>query len=190
MPATKDEIADTFWALTERYGYRRTSISDIVGALHISKKTVYDFFPDKETLYRFALERWARGQRSRLEALLTETTVRGRFEQAARIAFAHAREGFAGVGGADASEPSDIVDRVNTQVFGPLIRDLIEEGNAAGEFRVTRPDLAAALCVAIGTEAVRRMRHVPGDSPEEYAIRAMLRVLDEDGEGRGTGGRP
>lgn len=183
MPATKDEIADTFWTLTERYGYRRTTVADTAGALRISKKTIYDHFRDKESLYRFSLERWSGAQRRRLEALLTEPTVRGRFEQAARIAFADAREASARRGSADASEPAEIVDRVNAKVFGPLIRDLIEEGNAAGEFRVSRPDLAASLCVAIGTEAVRRMLHVPGDSPEEYAIRAMLRVLDEGGEG-------
>jgi AcrR family transcriptional regulator len=189
MPATKDQIADAFWKLTERYGYRRTAVLDVARVLRISKKTVYDFFPDKETLFRFAQERWARGQRDRVEGMLTETSARGRLVQVARIAFSHAREGFAGEGGADLSEPSEIVDRVNTEVFGPLIRDLIEEGNAAGEFRVSRPDLAASFCVAVGTDAVRRLRNDSEgrdrDETEEEAIRAMLRILGaSDREGR------
>lgn len=188
MPATKEEIGDMFFALTRRYGYRRTTVSDVAGALRISKKTIYDHFPDKESLYRFALERWAIAQRNRVEGMLTETTARGRFEQVARIAFSHAREGFAEE--ADASEPPEVVDLVNNKVFGPLIRDLIEAGNAAGEFRVSRPDLAASICVAIGTEVVRTMRNAPDEGLEDYAIRTMLRVLGgEDGkDGEGTDG--
>lgn len=175
MPATKEEIADKFLALTQRYGYRRTVVADVAGALRISKKTIYDHFPDKESLYRFALERWAIGQRNRVERMLTENTARGRFEQVARIAFSHAREGLAEE--AEVSEPSEIVDLVNTKVFGPLIRDLIEEGIGAGEFRVSRSDLAASFCVSVGTEAVRRMRDNPKDLTEEEALRAMLRIL-------------
>lgn len=188
MAATKEEIADTFLALTRRYGYRRTAIADVSGALRISKKTIYDHFPDKESLYRFALERWARGQRDRVEGMLTATTARGRFEQVARIAFSHAREGLAEE--ADASEPPEVVDLVNNKVFAPLIRDLIEAGNAAGEFRVSRPDLAASICVAIGTEVVRTMRHAPAEGLEDYAIRTMMRVLAGDDAESGVGREP
>jgi len=177
MPATQEEIADTFWRLTERYGYRRTAVADVAGALRISKKTIYDFFKDKESLYRYALERWARGQRCLVESLLTESSARGRLEQIARIAFGQSRENFRETGGPESPESGEIVDRVNSHVFGPLIRDLIEEGIGAGEFRVSRPDLAASFCVSVGTEAVRRIRDNPKDPTEEEALRAMLRIL-------------
>ena len=77
-----------------------------------------------------------------------------------------------------------------TEVFAPLIRDLIEAGNAAGEFRISRPDLAASICVAIGTEVVRTMRHAPGEGLEDYAIRTMLRVLAGDDSESGAGREP
>lgn len=177
MPATKDEIAMEFRKLVLRYGYRRAAVEDVARALRISKKTIYEVFPSKEDLYRYAVELWATEQRRHVESMLTETTVLGRIQQATSIAFADARRGFVTNPYQDSSEPPEILAQVNAQVFGPMIRDLLVQGNASGEFHVEDPDMTAAFGMAIGTEAVRMIGEDPSSHPEDAALDAIGRLV-------------
>ena len=140
MPATKDEIALTFMGLTVRYGFKRTAVEDVARALRISKKTIYEYFPSKDAMLEYALELAALQQRRRVESLLTETTALGRSLEITRIALSDARAGFAANPGLDLAEPPELQTRVNDRVYGPMIRDLLEQGIAAGEFEVADVD--------------------------------------------------
>ncbi len=177
MPATKDEIANEFRRLVLHHGYRRAAVEDVARSLRISKTTIYELFASKEELYGYAVELWAREQRRHVESLLTATGALGRIEQVVEIAFVDARRGFGANPYDDASEPSEIVAQVNARVFGPMIRDLIEQGNASGELHVDDPEMTAAFAVAIGTEAVRRLRDDPASAPEAAALSALRRLL-------------
>lgn len=177
MPATKDEIAATFGKLVLRYGYRRASVDDLARALRISKQTIYEYFGTKEGLYRTSVELWATQQRQRVESALTETSALGRITEVTAIAFADARRSFAANPHSDATEPPEIVDEVNAQVFGPMVRDLIVQGNETGELQVEDPEMTAAFAVAIGTEAARMMRDDPSSRPENTALDAMRRLV-------------
>ena len=177
MPATKDEIAIEFRRLLLRYGYRRAAVEDVARALRVSKKTIYEIFPSKEDLYRYSVELWATEQRRRVESMLTETSALGRIVQVTSIAFADARRGFESNPYQDATEPPEILAQVNAQVFGPMIRDLLVQGNASGELNVEDPHMTAAFLVAIGTEAVRMLREDPSSHPEEAALDAIRRLV-------------
>ena len=177
MPATKDEIAAAFGELALRYGYRRASVDDLAGTLHISKQTIYEYFGTKTDLYRASVELWATQQRQHVESLLTETAALGRIVEVTRIAFADARRGFEANPRKDATEPPEIVAEVNARVFGPMVQGLIEEGNEAGEFHVEDPEMTAIFAMAIGTEAVRMMRDDPSSRAPEAALDAMRRLV-------------
>jgi AcrR family transcriptional regulator len=177
MPATRDEIAATFGGQALRFGYRRASVDDVARALHISKQTIYEHFGTKEGLYRASVELWATQQRQRVESLLTETSALGRITEATTIAFADARRSFEANPYGDATEPPEIVAEVNARVFGPMIRDLIVQGNETGELHVKDPETTAALAVAMGVEAVRMMRDDPSGRTQEAALEAMRRLV-------------
>jgi AcrR family transcriptional regulator len=187
MPATKDEIAVEFRKVVLRHGFRRAAVEDVARSLRISKKTIYDFFGSKEDLYGYAVELWAAEQRRHVESMLTETTALGRITQVTSIAFADARRGFASNPHDDATEPPEILARVNARVFKPMIRDLLMQGNASGELCVEDPDMTAAFFVAIGTEAVRMLREDPSSRPEGAALDAIRRLVP--GTVRTTRGR-
>jgi AcrR family transcriptional regulator len=177
MPATKDEIALTFMGLTVRYGFRRTAVEDVARALHISKKTIYEYFPSKEAILEYALELAALQQRQRVESLLSESSALGRALQVTRIALADAREGFAQNPGLDLVEPPQIQTRVNDRVYGPLIRELLAQGIAAGEFEVADIDLTSRFVQALGMEAVRQIHDDPESRPEEATVEAVRRLI-------------
>jgi AcrR family transcriptional regulator len=177
MPATKDEIARKFSELAFRYGYRRTAVEDVARELHISKKTIYEFFPSKSDLLEYAIELGAGEQRRRVESLLTETTALGRMLQAVSIALADARRFFESSPHPDMVEPAEITTQVNARVFGPMVHDLVAEGIAAGEFDVPDPDLTTAFGMAVGMEAIRLIRDDPASRPEAAALDAIRRLV-------------
>ena len=177
MPATRDEIAASFGEQAARYGYRRASVDDVARALHVSKQTIYEHFGSKEGLYRASVELWATQQRRRVESMLTGTSALGRITEATVIAFADARRAFEANPYGDTTEPPEIMAEVNAQVFGPMLCDLIVEGNETGELHVKDPETTAALAVAMGLEAVRLMRDDPSGRAEEAALEAMRRLV-------------
>lgn len=177
MPATKDEIALTFMALTFRFGFRRTAVEDVAKALRISKKTIYEHFPSKEAMLEYALELAALEQRRRVESLLTEETALGRVVEVARIALADARAGFEQNTTMELAEPPELQARVNDRVYGPMVRELLKQGIAAGEFEVADVAMTSRFVQAIGLEAVRQIRDAPASRPEEATIQAMRRLI-------------
>lgn len=181
MPAGKDQIALTFMGLAFRYGFRRTSVEDVARALRISKKTIYEHFASKEALLEHALELAALEQRRRVESLLTETTALGRTLQATRIALADARAGFRENPGVDPVDP-EIQAAVNDRVYGPMVRDLLEQGVAAGEFRVADVVMTSRFVQVVGMEAVRQLHDDPEGHVEEATVEAVRRLVAGGGE--------
>ena len=176
MPATKDEIALAFMGLAMRYGFRRAAVEDVARALRISKKTIYECFPSKDALTEYALELAALQQRQRVESLLAETTALGRTLQITRIALSDARAGFAQNPGVELVD-QDLQTRVNDRVYGPMVRDLLAQGVAAGEFEVADIGLTSRFLQAIGLEAVRQIGDDPECDPEEATVQAIRRLI-------------
>lgn len=188
MPATKDEIAATFMDLAFHYGYRRTAVEDVARRLSISKKTIYEYFPSKEALLEYALELGAQGQRARVESLLTDATALGRALEATRIALTDARAFFEQSPSAEMVEPPELQAQINERVYGPMVRDLLEQGVAAGEFQVADVELTTKFVLVVGMEGVRLIRGDPTSHPEEATIQAVRRLITgESGAGTPAG---
>ena len=182
MPATKDEIALTFMGLAVRYGFKRTAVEDVAKALRISKKTIYEHFASKEAVFEHALELAALEQRRRVESLLTERTALGRALEITRVALADARAGFAQHPGLELVD-AELQAQVNDRVYGPMVRDLLEQGVAAGEFEVVDIDLTSRFVQAVGMVAVRQLHDDPASRPEEATVEAIRRLI-AGGDGR------
>jgi len=177
MPATKDEIAAKFMELAFHFGYRRTAVEDVARELHISKKTVYEHFSSKDDLMRYALGLTARGQRARVESMLTATTALGRVQQVIGIALADVRAFYESRPHGEMAEPPEIQAEINQLVYAPMVSDVLVQGVEAGEFAVTDPDVTAAFVVAMGMEAVRMIREDPACHPEELLFEAVRRLI-------------
>jgi AcrR family transcriptional regulator len=169
-------------ALAVRFGFRRTAVEDVARQLRISKKTIYEYFPSKDAMLEYALELAALEQRRRVESLLTEATALGRALQVTRIALADARAAFAQNPGLEIAEPRELQTRVNDRVYGPMVRDLLAQGIAAGEFKVADVDLTSRFVQAIGLEAVRQLHDDPESHPEEATIQAIRRLITGESE--------
>jgi AcrR family transcriptional regulator len=188
MPASRDEIAAVFMGLAFRYGFKRTSVEDVAKVLHISKKTIYEAFPSKEAMLEYALELTALGQRRSVEARLTETSALGRALETVRMALADARAGFAANPSVDLVDP-ELQAEVNDRVYGPMVRDLLESGVAAGAFQIADVEMTSRFVMAIGMEAVRQIHDEPESRPEEAAVEAVRRMIVGERAGAAGAGR-
>jgi len=177
VPATKDEIAAKFMELAFRWGYRRTAVEDVARELHISKKTVYEYFSSKDDLLRYALEQAARQQRARVESLLTAPTALGRVQQVIGVALGDVRAFYESQPSPEMVEPPELTQQINDLVYQPMVRDVLAQGAAAGELDVPDPDLTASFVVAMGMEAVRMIRDDPTSRPEEALTEAVRRLV-------------
>lgn len=179
MPATRDEIALTFMGLAFRYGFRRASVDDVARALRISKKTIYEVFPSKKAMLEYGLELAALDQRRSVEARLTETSALERALEIVRVALADARAGFAANPGVELVDP-DLQAAVNDRVYGPMVRDLLRAGVAAGAFRVVDVETTSRFVQAIRMDAARQIHDDPDSRPEDAAVEAIRRLIVGD----------
>jgi AcrR family transcriptional regulator len=181
MACTKDEMARTFLALADRFGYRRATVEEVAERCRISKKTIYGLFESKAALYEYALGLWAEDQRAAVEARLTAGTSVRRLAQWVELAFADARESAGSDRNPDADGPAELVAEVNERVFAPLITDLLVRGNEEGAWTVADPELTARFCVAVGVEGVARLLHDRGRDTEAATLETIRRIVGVQG---------
>ena len=72
-----DRAMEVFW----RRGYLGTSLSDLTTAMGINRPSLYAAFGNKESLFRKALDHYARGPSSYLSEALQEPTARAVVER-------------------------------------------------------------------------------------------------------------
>jgi AcrR family transcriptional regulator len=188
MPATKDEIAQKFMDLAFRFGYRRTAVEDVARALRISKKTIYEYFPSKTALLQYALELGAQGQRRRVEARITESTALGRALEVVGIALADARAFFESNPSEEMVEPPELQAQVNERVYGPMVRELLRQGVAAGEFALPDIDMTTRFVLVVGMEAVRVIHEDLTSHPEQATLDAIRRLITGESRSGAAGG--
>jgi len=140
--------------LVQLYGMRKVTVDEIAAELHISKKTIYRHFPDKDALLLAAVSSIADFHLGEVSRIIDEKKS--------------LRESIAGIG--------QVLQHLQTQITPPMFRDLqnmpelwahidakrsavlqrfhelIELGQAQGEIR---PEINAKLLAAILVEAVR-----------------------------------
>jgi AcrR family transcriptional regulator len=78
--AALDAAMRVFW----RNGYLGTSLSDLTGAMGISRPSLYAAFGNKEALFRKALARYATGPAAYIRQAVEEPTARGVAERMMR----------------------------------------------------------------------------------------------------------
>lgn len=164
--AKKAAILDAAEALFITEGYERTSVDAIAARAQVSKRTVYDHFADKETIFLRALGRVNDALVTTLRAAIDEELVPGREVREALTAF-----GDRVVNRAFASSEYVVFRRLDSQQRPGLhlpqaVRDrpeqMLEERfaelAAEGTIRTNDPALAArhftALTIRLALEAL------------------------------------
>lgn len=149
---TREAILDATDTLMQRFGFRKMTMDDIAKEAGISKRTIYTYFPSKEEVGLSSIARVVALAQSRMakafegkgshSARLREMLVGRVMARVESVRDYHQSldELF------EAVRPAYMERRKqNFETETEMIRDLIDQGNAAGEFAVENAKRAAEM---------------------------------------------
>jgi TetR/AcrR family transcriptional regulator, mexJK operon transcriptional repressor len=181
----KTAVLDAAEALFVTDGYERTSVDAIAARARVSKRTVYDHFGDKETVYLQVLERVNEALTTAIRAAIEEELPAGRDLREALTAFGSriAGQTFSSsdyLAFRRLSVQQRAVPRLPRAVRDRperMLADRFAGLAAAGEIRAADPHLAArhftALTISLALEAVL--------DPDEGSAPPDLEAIITDG---------
>jgi AcrR family transcriptional regulator len=165
-----------------RYGPRKTTMAEVAREAGCSRATLYTHFPSKRALYAGLLDRdTAEFLREIERAAASPGSARRKLRDVVS-ATVRSYAGSPVLRGAVAGDEEMALERVarsavesyETQVIA-LLRRLLEEGVAAGDFRPLDAEAVAYLMVQLGRVLVTR--EVAGRA--DFAFERILSVMDD-----------
>jgi AcrR family transcriptional regulator len=153
MNATQQQIADAFERHVAQHGYDGTTLDDIARELKISKKTIYVHFESKRDIYAQVVERQARRMKTELAASVALLpTYAARVQEAVRSVLEVGRAHIAATEREEWLHEYEIAADAFRAANGELLRELVQSGMNAGEFRAGDAWLAERMVTAMVVE--------------------------------------
>ncbi len=152
-----DALVDLFLA----EGFAQVTLGDMAARLRCSKSTLYTLATSKEQLVRVATVHFFRRATEQVEAQIASVPNARERITAYLSAVGTALQGASGqfMADLDAFPPAREVYETNTRIAARRVKEMIDEGVAAGAFRDVHAafagDLAATMMVRIQQRAVR-----------------------------------
>lgn len=190
---TRQIIVDTAERFFRDIGYQKTTVADIAKSLRMSPANVYRFFDSKKAINEAVLERYKREQEEAIADIAAEPRpAADRLRDILLVSFRLNAARFA-----DHLRMQEMVcaameeswDAIlgHIERFDAVLRRVIADGVASGEFRAVDPQQATG-CVR--TAMIRFMHpllitqceHIPGPSAEEmtaFIMRGLERLRAE-----------
>jgi AcrR family transcriptional regulator len=189
MPATKNQIADTFLRHVERFGYGKASVEDVAAELGISKRTIYQHFSGKQDLYAYVVGRIAEAQRVQLsDAIADVPGWAPKMERFLTLVVGGMRRHIQETSKADWMQEFEVAVDAMAGAYGAIATELIRSGFEAGEFEFADAHLANDLIGAMLTHYGVLVREDNDYDADEALVAAIMRMLGARGADRGRRG--
>lgn len=185
---TRTSIVDTAERFFRDIGYQKTTVADIAKSLRMSPANIYRFFDSKKAINEAVLERFKGELEQAMRAIARRDLPAGeRLREMLLTAYRINSARFADqmrmnemVCAAMEESWDAIIEHIER--FDAVLREVVAEGVASGEFRAVDPVLATRC---IRTAMIRfhhpllmaQCERMPGPSPEE-AIAFLLSALE------------
>lgn len=172
---TKQRIAETFERHLEEFGYDSTNLDEVARKLRISKKTIYVHFAGKRGIYAHIVSRRARQMKMELAASVARLpSYSARVEAAVRALLDSARGHIFRTGEDEWLREYEVAADAFRQANGELLRELVQGGMDAGEFRAGDSGLVEKMVAAMIVEYLLLLNADPSyDRDEELRERIM-----------------
>lgn len=153
MNTTKQRITEAFERRVESDGYDKANLDDIARELKISKKTIYAHFDGKRDIYATVVARTAQRMKLQLAATVAPLpTYRQRVEAAVRSLLDVARAHIDETGEDEWLREYEIAADAFRKANGDLLRELVQGGMDAGEFKSGDAPLVERMVTAMIVE--------------------------------------
>ena len=147
----REQLFDALVGLLLAEGFAHLTLDDIATRLRCSKRTLYALAPSKEQLVSAAVVHFFRAATERVEAAVKSAASAadrvGGYLRAVAVELAPASPAF--FDDVAAFEPAAEVYRRNTRSAARRVRELVDEGIAAGDFRAVHAEFVADVVTAV-----------------------------------------
>jgi len=174
----RDEIADVFMKHFHHFGFKKTSVDEVAGELHISKKTIYEYFDSKEDIFRFIIQREA--DRSRIameEKLKSGKTASEKIAALMQMIFATADSYIRKSRNLDFQNQEEIAMPTFRAAYEGLLSKIIKEGNQAGELKSCKTDLELSFVKAVIFHALQEYRSNQDNGIEPATLEVVMKMI-------------
>ena len=176
--AQKQAIADAFKKHFQHFGFKKTSVDDISDELHISKKTIYQYFSTKEEIFYYVVSQIARQYLKGMETDLKQfPTWREKFAQLIHMIFNEARKWLKENDAFEFRYKYEIAELAFKDAYSELMKQLLQQGIEAGEFASAPVDLTVRMIQGMISESMRLVSANPDLAVEEHLSGAILKLL-------------
>lgn len=176
--ATKQQIADVFSKHVERFGYAKTTLDEVARELRISKKTLYVHFDGKQDIYRHVVAGRAAQEQAQMRQVLSGTpTYTAKLEMLMRYVVGAARAHIHETTADEWLQEYEVAADAFRQAHGDLMRELVAEGMAAGEFRQGDARLVEKMVAAMIVEYLLMVNVDPTYDRDDELMERTLRFI-------------
>lgn len=155
MSTTSQQIAESFERHVNNHGYARTTLDEVARDLKISKKTIYVHFDGKRDIYAHVVTRQAQREKMRLAAsVATLPDYAARVEAVVRSVLDMARVHIEETSRDEWLHEYEIAADAFREATGDLLRELVQGGMDAGEFRTGDASLVEKMTAAMIMEYI------------------------------------
>ncbi len=153
MNATQHQIVDAFERQVRAVGYAKANLDEIARDLKISKKTIYVHFDGKRDIYAHVVARQALAEQKRLAAAVAPLPdFSARVEAVMRSVLDMARTHVEETSADEWLHEYEVAADAFGKATGDLLRELVQGGMDAGEFRSGDAELVEKMTTAVVVE--------------------------------------
>jgi AcrR family transcriptional regulator len=179
----REQLFDALVDLLLAEGFAHLTVDDIAARLHCSKRTLYALAGSKEQLVSAAVRHFFRGATERVEEAVTTAQGAadrvGAYLRAVAVELAPASRTF--FDDVAAFPPAAELYRRNTRVAADRVREMVDEGVAAGDFRAVHAgfvaDVVAGVMVRIQQRQLAEATGLTDGEAYENLAELLLRGL-------------
>jgi AcrR family transcriptional regulator len=174
----KQAIADTFQKHFQHFGFKKTSVDDISDELHISKKTIYQYFSTKEEIFYYVVHQIAHQYLKRMERELAQfPTNREKLAQLIPMVFSEAKKWLKENDAFEFRYKYEIAELAFKDAYSELMKQLLQQGIETGEFASAPIDLTVRMMQGMISESMRLVSANPDLAVEEHLTSAILKLV-------------
>jgi AcrR family transcriptional regulator len=178
MNATAQRIADAFERHVESHGYDKANLDDVARELKISKKTIYVHFEGKSAIYAHVVARQARQMKAQLAAAVAPLpTFAAQVEAVVRSLLDIARSHIDATAADEWLREYEIAADAFRQANGDLLRELVQGGMDAGEFRAGDAKLVEKMVAAMIVEYLLLVNADPSYDRDAELLERIVRFV-------------
>ncbi len=175
----KQAIAGAFKKRFQHFGFKKTSVDDISDDLHISKKTIYQYFNTKEEIFYYVVSQIARQYLKRMDKELDQfPTNREKLAQLIHLVFKEARKWLKENDAFEFRYKYEIGELAFKDAYSELIRQLLQQGMEAAEFSAMPVELTVHMIQGMISESMRLVTANPAQEVEAPLTRGILKLVE------------